>query len=220
MVTKKESPKKGKGAGGGDRSGGAQLKLASGRPSSSAASSGVVARLLDRYRGQVVPELTKQFEYKNKHRVPKLEKIVLNMGIGRESVANSKAMESASADLTLLTGQKPVIRRAKKAIANFKLREGLPVGVSVTLRRDRMWEFLDRLINVALPRVRDFRGLPTNAFDGVGNYSVGLTEQIIFPEINLEKTQLRGMNITFVTSARSDQEGRALLKGLGFPFRN
>ncbi len=178
-----------------------------------------MARLLAEYRSNVVPKLKGQFNYKNAHQVPRLEKIVLNMGIGKESVQNSKAVESAMSDLTLITGQRPVVRRAKKAIANFKLKQGLPVGVAVTLRRARMYEFLDRLINVALPRVRDFRGLPRNSFDGAGNYSVGLVEQIIFPEIEMEKTETRGLNMTFVTTAKNDEEGRALLEHFGFPFR-
>lgn len=177
------------------------------------------ARLRGEYVQQVIPKLQEAFSYKNAHQVPRLEKIVVNMGIGREAVQNSKAFENAATDLAQITGQKPVIRRAKKSIANFKVREGMAVGVSVTLRRDRMYEFLDRLINIALPRVRDFRGLSRSGFDGRGNYSLGLAEQIIFPEIDIEKTAIRGMNVTFVTSATKDEEGLALLEHLGFPFR-
>ncbi len=176
------------------------------------------ARFQETYSKEVFPKLKERFSYTNPHQVPKLQKIVLNMGIG-EAVQNPKLIESAVADMASITGQKPVIRRAKKAIANFKLREGLPIGVSVTLRKEKMYEFLDRLITVALPRVRDFRGVPRNSFDGNGNYSMGIQEQIIFPEIDLEKTQLRGLSITFVTSAKTNDEGFALLEEFGFPFR-
>lgn len=175
-------------------------------------------RFQDMYHKEVVPKLKEKFQYANPLQVPKLKKIVLNMGLG-EAVQNPKIVESALADMASIAGQKPVIRRAKKAIANFKLREGLAIGVSVTLRKDKMYEFLDRLITVALPRVRDFRGVPRNSFDGRGNYSMGINEQIIFPEIDLEKTQLRGMSMTFVTSAETDDEGFALLEEFGFPFR-
>lgn len=178
----------------------------------------MAARLQETYNKDVIPKLKAKFNYTNPLRVPKLKKIVLNMGLG-EAVQNPKLVESAVADMTSIAGQKPVIRKAKKAIANFKLREGLPIGVSVTLRKERMYEFLDRLITVALPRVRDFRGVPRNSFDGRGNYSMGINEQIIFPEIDLEKTQLRGLSITFVTSAETDEEGFALLEEFGFPFR-
>jgi large subunit ribosomal protein L5 len=177
-----------------------------------------MARLLETYKKEIAPALKTQFGYTNFHRIPALEKIVINMGVG-EAVQNAKIIESAVADLTLISGQKPVIRKAKKSIANFKLREGQPIGVSVTLRKHMMYEFLDRFINVALPRVRDFRGIPKNSFDGCGNYSMGLNEQIIFPEINLDKTQLRGLSITFVTTAKNNPEGKALLEKLGLPFR-
>jgi large subunit ribosomal protein L5 len=177
-----------------------------------------MARLQETYKTEIVGKLTEKFAYKNPMQVPKLEKIVLNMGVG-EAVQNPKLIESAVADLTSIAGQKPVIRRAKKAIANFKLREGLPIGVSVTLRKEKMYEFLDRLITVALPRVRDFRGIPANSFDGRGNYSFGLTEQIIFPEIDLEKTVLRGLSIVCVTTANTNEEGKALLEEFGMPFR-
>ncbi len=176
------------------------------------------ARLQVTYKKEIVGKLRENFGYKNILQVPKLEKIVLNMGIG-QATQNPKLIDSAVADLTSITGQKPVIRRAKKAIANFKLREGIPIGVSVTLRKKMMYEFLDRLITIALPRVRDFRGIPGNSFDGRGNYSLGLNEQIIFPEIDLEKTVLRGLNITFVTSAKTNDEGKALLEHFGMPFK-
>ena len=178
-----------------------------------------MARLKKAYTEQVIPKLQEQFNYKNPLQVPRIEKVVLNMGVG-EAVTNQKAIEYAVQDLTQITGQKPVIRLAKKSIANFKLREGQPIGVSVTLRKARMYEFLDRFINVALPRVRDFRGIPKNSFDGRGNYSMGLQEQIIFPEIDMEKTELRGLSITFVTTAETNEEGQALLQHMGFPFRH
>ena len=171
------------------------------------------------YETKVVAELKNQFKYSNVNQVPKLEKIVLNMGVG-EAVQNAKAMEFAINDMTLISGQKPSVRKSKKAIANFKLREGLPIGVTVTLRGNRMYEFMDRLLTIALPRVRDFRGISKNAFDGRGNYSLGITEQIIFPEIDVEKTTLRGLSATFVTTANTNEEGKALLSSFGFPFRN
>lgn len=176
------------------------------------------ARLREKYDNEVIPALQSQFNFSNPHQVPKLEKIIINVGVG-EAIQNSKALDLAIDDLTLISGQKPLMRRARKSIANFKLREGMPIGAKVTLRRTRMYEFLDRLLNVALPRVRDFRGIPKNSFDGKGNYSLGIKEQIIFPEIDLDKTQIRGLSITFVTSAKTDDEGRALLTGFGFPFR-
>ena len=178
----------------------------------------MAARFQETYTKEVVPKLKERFGYSNPMQIPRLKKIVLNMGLG-EAVQNPKLMESAVADMTSIAGQKPVIRRAKKAIANFKLREGLAIGLSVTLRKEMMYEFLDRLVTIALPRVRDFRGVPRNSFDGNGNYSMGVAEQIIFPEIDLEKTQLRGLSITFVTSATNDEEGFALLEEFGFPFR-
>ena len=178
-----------------------------------------MARLAKDYRKRVIPKLKEEFGYKNPHEIPRLEKVVLNMGVG-EAVQNSKAIDTALEDMTRISGQKPVIRRARKSIANFKLRDGMPIGVSVTLRGTRMYEFVDRLVNVALPRVRDFRGIPKNSFDGRGNYSLGVAEQIIFPEIDLDKSQIRGLSITCVTSANTNDEGRALLKGLGFPFKH
>ncbi|MGA2450925.1 MAG: 50S ribosomal protein L5 [Polyangiaceae bacterium] len=167
----------------------------------------------------MVPALSKQFKYKNQMQVPRLEKIVLNMGLGA-AVANPKLMDTAVEELVAISGQKPVITRARKAIANFKLRAGLPIGAMVTLRRARMWEFFDRLVTVALPRTRDFKGVSRKAFDGKGNYTLGLREQIIFPEINYDKIDaIKGMNISFVTTAKTDEEGRALLQQLGMPFR-
>lgn len=177
------------------------------------------ARLSQHYRNDVIPKLKERFSYKNPLEIPRLEKIIINAGVG-EATQNAKAIEAAVNDITAIAGQKPVIRRAKKSIANFKLREGQPIGVSVTLRGDRMFEFVDRFISIALPRMRDFRGIPKNAFDGRGNYSYGIPEQIVFPEIDIEKTTVRGLGLTFVTSARSDDEGRALLEYMGFPFRN
>ena len=177
-----------------------------------------MTRLAEKYNSEVAPSMKEKFQYENVNQIPKLEKVVLNMGVGR-AVQDSKAVDAACADLVLIAGQKPVVRRAKKSIANFKLREGMPIGASVTLRSDRMYEFLDRLISVALPRVRDFRGISSKSFDGKGNYSLGITEQIIFPEINLDKTTIKGLSMTVVTSAKTDDEGRALLTYMGFPFR-
>ena len=177
------------------------------------------ARLRERYRAEVAPALMRELGYSNLMAVPRLQKIVLNMGVG-EAVQNPKVIESAVEELTAIAGQKPVITRAKKAISNFKLREGMPIGAMVTLRGERMYEFLDRLVSVALPRVRDFKGIPDRSFDGRGNYSLGLREQVIFPEINLDKVdKIKGLTIVICTSARSDAEGKALLRGLGMPFR-
>ncbi|MGB7595845.1 MAG: 50S ribosomal protein L5 [Erysipelotrichaceae bacterium] len=175
-------------------------------------------RLNEKYVSTVVPALVKQFNYSSVMQAPKLEKVVINMGIG-DAIANAKALEDAVAELTLLTGQKPVITKAKKSIANFKLREGMSIGCKVTLRGAKMYDFLDKLFNIALPRVRDFRGVSVHAFDGRGNYTLGVKEQLIFPEINFDKvTRVRGMDIVIVTSALTDEEGRALLKELGMPF--
>ena len=175
-------------------------------------------RLQEKYTTVVVPALMKEFEYSSVMQAPKLEKVVINMGIG-DAIANSKALEEAVVELTQLAGQKPVITKAKKSIANFKLREGMDIGCKVTLRGAKMYEFLDKLMNVALPRVRDFRGVNANAFDGRGNYTLGVKEQLIFPEINFDKVnRVRGMDIVIVTSAKTNAEGRALLKGLGMPF--
>jgi large subunit ribosomal protein L5 len=179
----------------------------------------MAARMLDHYRQEVIPKLSKEFGYKNVHQVPRLTKIVVNVGLG-EATANPKLLEKAAEEVAQITGQKPVIRKARKSIANFKLREGQAVGCTVTLRRERMWEFFDRLVNVSLPRVRDFKGLSSKAFDGRGNFSLGIREQIIFPEIEFDKVErVTGMNVTLCTSARNDAEGRALLTHLGVPFR-
>ncbi len=179
-----------------------------------------MARLKDLYIKDVVPQLTKDFNYKSVMQVPKIEKIVVNMGLG-EAIQNVKILDSASEELATITGQKAVITKAKKSIASFKLRQGMPIGCMVTLRKERMYEFLDRLVNVSLPRVRDFKGVSPKGFDGQGNYSLGIKEQLIFPEINYDKIdKIKGMNITIVTSAKTDEEGRALLRLLGMPFRN
>lgn len=176
-------------------------------------------RLQNKYRNEVIAALQKEFAYSNVMEVPRLQKIVVNTSI-KDATQNVKVLETAAEELSLITGQKAQIRRSRKSIANFKLREGMPIGARVTLRGDRMWEFLDRLIHVALPRVRDFRGISPKAFDGRGNYSLGITEQIIFPEINYDRVnKVTGMNIAFVTTAKTDAEGRALLKHLGMPFR-
>ena len=177
------------------------------------------ARLKMRYRKEGVPALMKEFGFKNPNQVPKLEKIVINMGLG-EALANNKILESAVDQLGAITGQKPVVTRARKSIANFKLRQGQAIGAAVTLRADRMYEFVDRLINVALPRVRDFKGVSSKAFDGKGNYTLGVREQIIFPEINYDQIEkVKGLNISFVTTARNDEQGLALLRHFGMPFR-
>ncbi len=176
-------------------------------------------RVLDTYRKEVVPKLSDEFGYKNKHQVPTLRKIVVNVGLG-EAAANPKMLESSAADLANITGQKPVIRRARKSIANFKLRQGQQIGCMVTLRSVRMWEFFDRLVNVSLPQVRDFKGASPKAFDGRGNYSLGIREQIIFPEVDYDKVErITGLNVTVVTTANTDAEGKALLAHLGMPFR-
>ena len=175
-------------------------------------------RLKEKYKQEVGPALMKEFGYGNVMAVPKVDKVILNMGVG-EAVQNIKLLDVSSEELAAITGQKPVVRRARKAIAAFKLRQGMPIGVMVTLRGDRMYEFLDRLLNIALPRVRDFRGVSLRSFDGRGNYTIGLKDQLIFPEIDLGKTdQMRGMNVTIVTTAKRDEEGRFLLAGLGMPF--
>jgi len=178
-----------------------------------------MARLREKFRKDVVPHLMKEMGYSNVNQVPRLEKIVLNMGLG-EAIQNAKVMDSAVLEITAIAGQKPVVTKSKKAIANFKLRENVPIGCMVTLRGLRMYEFLDRLMNLALPRVRDFRGVSDRAFDGRGNYSLGVREQIIFPEIDLDKIdKVRGLTVSIVTTARTDAEGKALLRALGMPFR-
>ena len=177
-----------------------------------------MARVREQYKQDVIPALTNEFGYKNLYQVPKLEKIVLNIGLG-EAVANGRALDAAVGDLTTIAGQKPVITRAKKSIASFKLRAGMPIGAVVTLRGDHMYEFLDRLVATALPRIRDFRGISPNSFDGRGNYTLGLREQIMFPEIDYDKIdKVRGLEISIVTSAKTDEEGRRLLALLGMPF--
>jgi large subunit ribosomal protein L5 len=179
-----------------------------------------MARLKERYNKEIVPQLMKEFSYKNIMQVPRLEKIVLNMGLG-EATQNVKILDSAVVELSTISGQQAVITKAKKSIATFKLRQGMPIGCMVTLRQDRMYEFLDRLMNIALPRVRDFKGVAGNAFDGRGNYSVGIKEQLIFPEIEYDKIdKIKGLNISIVTNAKTDAEGKALLRLLGMPFRN
>jgi large subunit ribosomal protein L5 len=176
-------------------------------------------RLLERYRSEVVPRLRSEFGYKNAHQVPRLSKVVVNVGLG-EATANAKLLDQAAVELAAITGQKPLVRKARKSIANFKLRQGQAVGCMVTLRGDRMWEFYDRLVSVALPRVRDFKGVSPKAFDGRGNYTLGLREQIIFPEVDYDKVErITGMNVTVCTTARTDAEGKALLAHLGMPFR-
>ncbi|KAF0158638.1 MAG: large subunit ribosomal protein L5 [Syntrophaceae bacterium] len=179
-----------------------------------------MARLKEYYLKTVVPALVKEFDYKNPMQVPKMDKIVVNMGLG-EAVSNVKIIDGAVQEMAMITGQKPVITKAKKSIATFKLRQGMPIGCSVTLRKEVMYEFFDRLVNVALPKVRDFRGISQSAFDGRGNYSIGLHEQIIFPEIEYDKIEkVKGMNITIVTTARTNEEARVLLKLMGVPFKN
>ena len=179
----------------------------------------MLSKLHERYRKDLVPALMRDLGCTNMMAVPRLTKIVLNMGLG-EASQNPKLLDSAVEELTAISGQKPVVTRAKKAIANFKLREGMPIGAMVTLRGERMFEFFERLVNVALPRVRDFKGVPDRAFDGRGNYSLGLREQVIFPEINLDKVdKIKGLTVVICTTARSDAEGKALLRALGMPFR-
>lgn len=179
-----------------------------------------MARLKELYNKEILPQLMKDFGFRNVMQAPKLEKIVINMGLG-EAIQNVKILDSAVVEMAAIAGQKPVITKAKKSIASFKLRQGMPIGCVVTLRREKMYEFLDRLVNVSLPRVRDFKGVSGKGFDGMGNYSLGVKEQLIFPEINYDKVdKIKGMNITIVTSAKNDEEGKALLKLMGMPFRN
>ena len=176
-------------------------------------------RLQEKYQNSVKPELAKKFSYKSSMQIPKVEKIVINMGVG-DAVANSKVLDDAVEELTQISGQKPIITKAKHSIANFKLREGMPIGCKVTLRGERMYQFLDKLVSIALPRVRDFHGINGNSFDGRGNYTLGVKEQLIFPEINFDKIKkVRGMDIVIVTTAKTDEEGRTLLQFMGMPFR-
>jgi len=178
-----------------------------------------MARLQDRYKAEIVPKLKEKFGYRNVMQVPRLSKVVVNMGLG-DAIENVKVIETAAAEIAIITGQKPVVTKARKSIANFKLREGVPIGVMVTLRRDQMYHFLDKLIAIALPRVRDFKGVSPRGFDGRGNYTLGIKEQIMFPEVNYDKIdKIRGMNITIVTTARTDEEGLELLRLMGIPFR-
>lgn len=178
-----------------------------------------MARLKEYYKNELISELQKKFNYTNVMQAPRLEKVVINVGLG-EAIANPKAIDFAVNDIMTISGQKPVVTRAKKSIAGFKLRAGMPIGAKVTLRGERMYEFVDRLLNVAVPRIRDFQGVSPNAFDGRGNYSLGIKEQLIFPEINYDKIdKLRGMDIVFVTTAQTDEEARELLRGFGMPFR-
>jgi large subunit ribosomal protein L5 len=188
-------------------------------PSVVASPAGAELRLKQRYQAKIVPTLIQRFTYSNALQVPRLVKVVANIGIG-ESISNPKALDAATADLKKITGQQPVVMKSRKAIANFKLRAGLPIGIKVTLRGARMYQFVDKLISVGLPRIRDFRGISPTSFDGHGNYTLGLREQLVFPEIEYDKIdKLRGLEITFVTTARTDEEARALLTELGFPFR-
>ena len=179
----------------------------------------IASGLKERYEKNLKDELRKQFSYGNVMQIPRVDKIILNIGMG-ESIGNSKAMDAAAGDLAQITGQRPIVTKSKKAISNFKLRIGMPIGLKVTLRGERMWHFLEKLITVALPRIRDFQGVPDKSFDGRGNYSLGLKEQLVFPEIEYDKIdRLRGMEITIVTTAKTDEEARALLRGLGMPFQ-
>ena len=198
---------------------GVAAEQASGKPARPKATNRQTARMRDRYYKDVLPALMKEFDLDNPMAAPKLEKIIVNMGVG-EATQNAKLIDPAAGEVSQITGQKPVITRARKSIAAFKVREGMPIGVMVTLRGDRMYEFFDRLVNVALPRVRDFRGVPTKSFDGRGNFTLGVRDQLIFPEIDYAKVEkLKGMNITIVTSAGTDDQARALLKHMGMPFR-
>ncbi len=179
-----------------------------------------MSRLRETYKKDLKPALTKEFNYKSPMEVPQLQKIILNMGLG-EAIQNIKVLDAAMEELALIAGQRPVVTRARKSIASFKLREGMPIGCMVTLRRERMYDFFDKLVNVALPRVRDFRGLSDKSFDGRGNYTLGIKEHIIFPEIDYDKIdKIKGLNITIVTTAKTDEQGKALLKMMGMPFRN
>jgi large subunit ribosomal protein L5 len=189
------------------------------KPSRPRASSSGLSRLRERYQKEIIAALRKEFSYTNPMAIPRLRKIVINIGVG-EATQNIKVLDAASHDLAAITGQKPIVHRARKSIAAFKLRKGMPVGCSVTLRGERMYEFLDRLVNIALPRVRDFRGLPTKSFDGRGSYTMGVRDQLVFPEIDYTKVdKTRGMNVTLVTDAKTDEEARSLLRHLGVPFR-
>jgi large subunit ribosomal protein L5 len=215
IVPKQEGEKKPK-KGSREKKAPATIQAAQGK---AAAKGDHPARLAAAYKQNVIPQLMKDFGYKNPMQVPKLEKIVVNMGLG-EAISNNKLIEQAQEQMMAISGQKPVITKARKSIANFKLREGQSIGAMVTLRKDRMYEFFDRLVSIALPRVRDFKGVSSKSFDGKGNYTLGIREQIIFPEINYDRIEkIKGMNITIVTTAKNDEEGRALLRHMGMPFR-
>jgi large subunit ribosomal protein L5 len=219
MASEKTEKKPGQGHGQEKKSKRASEEAAAPKEKVVSTTAAVEARFIGKYKNDVIPALTKQFSYTNPNQVPKLEKIVLNMGLGA-AVTNPKIIDAAVEEVKAITGQKPIVTRSKKAIASFKLRAGIPIGVMVTLRKERMWEFLDRLVSLALPRTRDFRGVSRKAFDGKGNYTLGLKEQIIFPEINYDRIDvIKGLNISFVTTAKTDEEGRALLAHLGMPFR-
>ena len=214
--SEKKEKKPREGAKKGGRDGGGQQREKTAVVSSVEA---VTPRFIEKYKTVAIPALTKQFGYTNPNQVPKIEKIVINMGLGA-AVTNPKIIDTAVEELRAITGQKPVVTRSKKAIASFKLRAGLPIGAMVTLRKAKMWEFLDRFISIALPRMRDFRGVSRRAFDGKGNYTLGLKEQIIFPEIDYDRIDvIKGLNVSIVTSANTDEEGRALLQHMGMPFR-
>jgi large subunit ribosomal protein L5 len=214
-----KAPKAAKAAPAGDATAPAEGAAASPKAAKGPAKPVTPPRLKKVYEDKVLPELMKRFGYTNRMQAPKLVKIVVNMGVG-EAITNAKLLDAAAGDLATITGQKPAMRKAKKSIANFKLRQGQLIGCMVTLRHARMWEFYDRLVNIAIPRIRDFRGVPARSFDGRGNYTLGLTEQIIFPEINYDRVEkVRGMDVTFVTSAKTDEEGRELLRLLQMPFR-
>jgi large subunit ribosomal protein L5 len=209
-------PKKEKAAEGGKKGGDEPKAAAAAEPEAPAPP----PRLRERYQRDVLPSLMERFKYRNPMQAPRLTKIVLNVGLG-DAVQNPKLLDSAVVELSQITGQKPVITKARKSIANFKLREGMAIGVTVTLRRERMWEFMDRLLNIGLPRVRDFRGVSPRAFDGAGNYTLGLKEQIVFPEIDFDKVEhVHGLNVTFVTTAKSNEEAKEMLGMLGMPFRS
>jgi large subunit ribosomal protein L5 len=203
----------------GEQAEGAQEQQAGGKPARPKANNRATARMRERYYKEILPALMKELNLDNPMAAPKLEKIIVNMGVG-EATQNAKLIDPAATEVGQITGQKPVITKAKKSIAAFKVREGMPIGVMVTLRGDRMYEFFDRLVNVALPRVRDFRGVPTKSFDGRGNFTLGVRDQLIFPEIDYSKVEkMKGMNITIVTSAGTDDQARALLRSMGMPFR-
>lgn len=216
---KKEKEQKGTPPKGGEPKGAAPKGDGKGAKEIKPAKPAAPPRLKDRYRKDIIPTLMREFGYRNLMQVPRLEKVVVNIGVG-EAIGNAKALDAAVKDMTAITGQKPLVMKARKSIATFKLREGMPIGIKTTLRGDRMYHFLDRLMNIALPRTRDFRGVPRDAFDGRGNYTLGLREQLIWPEIDYDQIdKVRGMEVSIVTSAKTDDEGRRLLQLLGMPFK-